>query len=193
MATERQVAANRRNAAKSTGPRSEAGKAVSRGNAVRHGLTASTVVLAWEDASAFEAARRQFHSELAPAGPTEAALVEHLAAVIWRLRRASAYEAALVQWVAHRQAEAFDGEGVTLGQVFLVSDAHGLDDGGPVASRNASSRQKLETGRLLEVVLGKPDFLNKLGRYEVHLLRQVERTLAELKRLREPRGGLLLP
>ena len=40
MATERQIAANRRNAGKSTGPRSRAGKKRARQNAYRHGLAA---------------------------------------------------------------------------------------------------------------------------------------------------------
>jgi hypothetical protein len=39
MATERQIAANRRNAGKSTGPRSTAGKRRARGNSFRHGLS----------------------------------------------------------------------------------------------------------------------------------------------------------
>jgi len=43
MATERQIAANRRNAGKSTGPRSRAGKQRARGNAYQHGLTTGLI------------------------------------------------------------------------------------------------------------------------------------------------------
>ena len=45
MATERQIAANRRNARKSTGPRTLEGKARSRLTALQHGLTAQHAVL----------------------------------------------------------------------------------------------------------------------------------------------------
>src|ERR1700692_2671477 len=50
-----QIEANRRNALKSTGPRTESGKQASRGNAVRHGLTAETVIGALEDAADYRA------------------------------------------------------------------------------------------------------------------------------------------
>ena len=59
MTSYRQIEANRRNALKSTGPKTEGGKQVSRCNAVRHGLTAETVSSALEDGedyNAFEAA-----------------------------------------------------------------------------------------------------------------------------------------
>ena len=59
MSSFRQTEANRRNALKSTGPTTEAGKLQSRCNAVRHGLTAETVIGALENAEdykAFEAA-----------------------------------------------------------------------------------------------------------------------------------------
>ena len=59
MTTFKQIEANRRNALKSTGPTSAEGKQRSRCNAVRHGLTAETVIGALEDAAdykAFEAA-----------------------------------------------------------------------------------------------------------------------------------------
>ena len=50
MTSYRQIEANRRNSLRSTGPRTDAGKQVSRRNAVRHGLTAETVIGALEDA-----------------------------------------------------------------------------------------------------------------------------------------------
>ena len=55
MTSYRQIEANRRNALRSTGPRTDAGKQVSRRNAVRHGLTAETVIGALEDAEDYNA------------------------------------------------------------------------------------------------------------------------------------------
>lgn len=55
MTSYRQVEANRRNALKSTGPRTDAGKETSRRNAVRHGLMAETVIAAMEDAEDYTA------------------------------------------------------------------------------------------------------------------------------------------
>ena len=49
MTSFRQIEANRRNALSSTGPKTEDGKRRSRQNAVRHGLTSETVIVALED------------------------------------------------------------------------------------------------------------------------------------------------
>src|SRR5215831_1911080 len=55
MTSVKQFEANRRNSLKSTGPKTEAGKQASRCNAVRHGLTAETVIGALEDAENYKA------------------------------------------------------------------------------------------------------------------------------------------
>jgi hypothetical protein len=63
-------------------------------NATRHGLRAASLVLPWEDRDGFERLREDLADEHAPRGPTEAALVDELAGVLWRLRRVRAAEAA---------------------------------------------------------------------------------------------------
>ena len=49
MSSTAQAIANIENAQRSTGPRTEAGKAASSHNALKHGLTAQTVLLPGED------------------------------------------------------------------------------------------------------------------------------------------------
>ena len=88
MTSFRQFEANRRNALLSTGPKTKEGKRHSRLNAVRHGLTAETVVESLEDAEdykAFEAAIivADYFAETAVARE----LVLRLASLLWRLRR----------------------------------------------------------------------------------------------------------
>ncbi len=54
MTSERQKAANGRNALRSTGPQSAAGKATAKMNALKHGLRAETLVLPDEDPAEFK-------------------------------------------------------------------------------------------------------------------------------------------
>ena len=92
MASAAQERANRLNAARSTGPRTEAGKQRTKFNAIRHGLTSSQVVLVSEDKEDFEELRRQFHEDHKPAGKTEETLVDEIAQCWWRLQRARMHE-----------------------------------------------------------------------------------------------------
>ncbi|MFO0890065.1 MAG: hypothetical protein U0790_13110 [Isosphaeraceae bacterium] len=68
MTSPARIEANRRNAQKSTGPRTEAGKGKVRLNALKHGLDAQTVVLPHEDAAKFEQRRDAWTRELSPGG-----------------------------------------------------------------------------------------------------------------------------
>src|SRR4029077_7613217 len=97
MTSYRQIEANRRNALKSTGPRTDAGKQASRCNAVRHGLTAETVITALEDAEDYKACEGAFTADYAAQSPVERELVLRLASVLWRLRRATTMETGLLE------------------------------------------------------------------------------------------------
>ena len=112
MTSFRQIEANRRNARKSTGPITEEGKQRSRCNAIRHGLTAETVIGLLEDAEdyqAFEAAiTAGFDAETA----VERELVLRLASLLWRLRRATAIDTGLLETSTEREA-ALDPESST--------------------------------------------------------------------------------
>ncbi len=87
MATEKQIAANRRNALQSTGPRSAEGKAVSSRNAVKTGLYCRGIIIGHESSAQLEALEAAFTAEYAPATPTERALVDSLIHLEWMLRR----------------------------------------------------------------------------------------------------------
>lgn len=97
---------NRQNALRSTGPRSSAGKAVARANALKHGLTANPAIGTVEDAEAFAQLLDALGDRLRPSGPLEATLVHRIAVAIWRLQRATRAEAALGGAVAEECAAA---------------------------------------------------------------------------------------
>ena len=97
MSSLKQIDANRRNALKSTGPTTPEGKRRSRCNAVRHGLTAETVIAALEDSEDYEAFEAAVISDYDAESAVERELVLRLASVLWRLRRATGIETALFE------------------------------------------------------------------------------------------------
>ena len=88
MATMSQINANRANAKRSTGPRTEEGKAKSSRNHLSHGFNSKTHFLAEEDPEEFFALLNDFIGEYQPATPTEQALVEDMAHNRWVSGRA---------------------------------------------------------------------------------------------------------
>jgi hypothetical protein len=96
MAAEKQIAANRQNAQKSTGPQTEHGKRKSRRNAVRHGLTAETVIDVIEEAADYEALAAAINADFRPATNFELELIARLISLLWRLRRTTAIESGLL-------------------------------------------------------------------------------------------------
>jgi hypothetical protein len=97
MTSFRQFEANRCNALHSTGPKTDDGKRRSRVNAVRHGLTAETVVGSLEDAEDYKAFEATIASDYCAETAVARELVLRLASLLWRLRRATAIETDLFE------------------------------------------------------------------------------------------------
>jgi hypothetical protein len=93
--TEAQMNANRENAQKSTGPRSDAGKANSSRNATKHGLTAANPLLPSEDPEELQILRQDHYFRYQPVGPAEELLVTRIADIQWRLSRVFTHEAGI--------------------------------------------------------------------------------------------------
>ena len=177
MATERQIEANRRNALQSTGPRTDEGKAASSRNAVWHGLSAHRMLLDGEDPQHFHDLRVSLYEELRPSTEVEAQLVESLAQLYWRLARAPAFEAAIVNFTVQVQRRTLDPSpweqsrgGRTKGACEVEPDDH----------------PKL-WGRAVKDLF-KFDLMSRLSRHETQLKRDAERTLDRLRALQKERG-----
>ena len=101
MATAKQIAASRANSQKSTGPRTTAGKAASRFNALKHGIHAQSQIMFSESAEDLAELAAEYHELHSPANPEERFLVDTLVNNEWRLRRLRCVEAEL--WRAASQ------------------------------------------------------------------------------------------
>ena len=102
------LAANRANAQKSTGPRTPEGKARSRANAVKHGLTGAGVALPGEDAAAIEEQFMLIQEQHAPQTYLGMTLARRLALLTLRKDRAAEFEAIALRMKARHAAAQFD-------------------------------------------------------------------------------------
>jgi hypothetical protein len=101
MASKRQLAANRRNAKKSTGPKTPEGRAAVRLNGLKHGLSAETLILPGEQQADFTDLLHSFEDEHQPTTPSADAQVQELAMSTWRLNRLYHSEARLYAADSH--------------------------------------------------------------------------------------------
>jgi hypothetical protein len=113
MTTQAQIAANRRNARKSTGPVTEAGKAAASQNALRHGLTARQIASTDERSADFAEFAAALRLDLAPEGEVEEQLAERVILAAWRLRRAARAERGVIATWAVETSPSFLRHGET--------------------------------------------------------------------------------
>ena len=90
---------------KSTGPITPEGKDRSRQNAIRHGLTAETVIAAFEDSADYEAFEAAVTADYDAEMAVERELVLRLASVLWRLRRSTLIETGLFASIATKSEQ----------------------------------------------------------------------------------------
>jgi hypothetical protein len=95
MATAAQIAANRANALKSTGPRTPEGKDTSRFNALTHGMDAASILIPGEDPAAYQRIVDDYCREFRPQSTLEEFHLETLVRSDWQRRRLRRTEAKL--------------------------------------------------------------------------------------------------
>jgi hypothetical protein len=205
MTSPRQIDANRRNARKSTGPNTEDGKQRSRCNAVRHGLTAETVIGVLEDAEDYKAFEAAIIADYDAQSAVERELVLRLASLLWRLRRATTIETGLFDIQADHLNEFRQAREIRPASRELVYAMFGL--AAPVSldrdpqsqgvtsapeyarsavteSADSAVKPPAEIARCFLRLANLPSFvLDRLSRYEVTLWRQVGQILFALDSL----------
>jgi len=158
-----QIEANRRNAARSTGPKTPEGKARSRGNSYKHGLTGDGVVLPEEDAAEVERLARAFRAELDPPGEVGDVLVRRMATLAVRMDRCVGQETAALS-----------------ARVRVALDDFKAPEG---ADAEEAARLRAEAGRRAMFDPSKEACLAR--KYEAAAERGFFRALADLRRLKK--------
>jgi len=156
--SKKQLVANRRNAKKG-GVKTSKGKALTRLNAVRHGVLSQEVLLEGESHEALCSLEEGLATEIQPHGELEGILVDRLVASVWRLKRTLKVETANM---AYEYQERIEG-------------SYPFD---------RAQRQLLA---LRDMLAG--DETEKIMRYETAIERQIYRALHELIRLQMARRG----
>jgi hypothetical protein len=201
MTSVKQFEANQRNSLKSTGPKTEAGKRASRCNAVRHGLTAETVIGALEDAEDYKAFEASITADYDAQSAVERELVLRLASLLWRLRRATTIETGLFEIQADHLSDFRRTHQISpASREIVYALFHANSDGQAVSHSLANATQTSSASRPTSVqaeiapdvelarcflrLSNLPNFaLDRLGRYEAALWRQAGQILFALDNL----------
>jgi hypothetical protein len=165
MASEKQVAANKLNAQKSTGPKTAEGKAIAATNSFKHGIWASASFISEEDSTLLQALQTKIYEHYCPSGGKEEVLVDRIVGYLWRLRRVFQVEA----WC-------------------LKPDNY-LDH----LLHNMSPAEKAVERTLANRFVSHASYLLTLSRYEQSIERMLTKATKELEEMQARRAGHQLP
>jgi len=194
--------ANRRNAQHSTGPKTPEGKAASRLNALRHGLTSKQLILFDETEEDFDAFFADLVADYAPVDTAESILVERIAVTHWRLRRVWRAEAAAFNGAAkftlrhevRSEVERAIADELEKnppdGKPLMSMDVSQLAAAGarraPAEMIEEGMQEKLAAATLADLNLW-PRSLLDISRHEAALERQLHRLTLDLDRVQQRR------
>ena len=162
MRTDKQTSAGRENAKKSTGPRTPEGKANSSKNALKHGLMAQDAVIPGEDPAEFDRHLSNVENTYLPRNYVEKQIVHQIADTMWRIKRLSRIESAVVS--------------ASIERTRVYQHDFRVD-------RIRQGREG-DLQLLGESMLGGTKFLNNLARYDGHLRRCLHRDLELMMKIR---------
>jgi hypothetical protein len=208
MTSTRQLASNRANARRSTGPKTASGKGRVAQNAVTHGLLARDTLLPDEDPRERQALADTLRAAHDPQGAQEHLQVDLMIRAVWRLGRQSRLEAGVFAWKhfgilaerANRAARSYDRGAVNL---FAEQNAQPSSTDAEKHQAALTQATQLTTRRDespaatmgLTFIRGSSgaDPLSKLHRYERGIELSYYRALHELQRLQHARLGGHVP
>jgi hypothetical protein len=201
----KQRRANRRNAQRSTGPRTDAGKAHSAQNAVDHGIFCKDLLMPGEDPAEFAAFRDELLKALGPRDALELSIAEQYVEARWRMRRVRAAERGAHELLASDLEVAKGGPFGELRErmrqlprVESMSDrdrerhmrTNDPDERGRLREQRYADRRALvPVGTTMASSFAQGDgSFERLGRYQSRLELSADRALRQLRQLRKERG-----
>lgn len=174
-ASSRRIEANRQNASKSTGPRTQMGKRMVARNALKHGFFSKCLLIPHpdgkEDASEYQGFYAALRQHYQPLGFLEELWIEKIAVLSWRLRRLMRFES---------------------GQIARALAEHSHDIKQAVEDSEELKLQALSSPEIDSITdhlfLPSKEESDKLLRYEVMINKQLNHAIAELERLQTRRN-----
>jgi hypothetical protein len=175
MATQKQLIANRNNASKSTGPKTQKGKALASQNSLKHGLFTAENVINEESKDAFDLHQEQMLAELAPQGPTELLLAERIITLSWRLSRINRFRTETINDLQNPTKSPLQKLLRSINQPTCPE---------PVEGRPAQTTSATKTSRMIIKDFNNGKVLERLLMYERRIENSLYRTMNEYQRLK---------
>ena len=183
MTTQKQIEANGQNAKQSTGPKSTEGKAVTRMNAMTHGILAKQILIPGEEEMDLRNLHQEYLDALQPVGTLESEFVDRIVATVWRLRRVRRVESGIYAYQFRKQDE-------SLGFDNLLGTYDDENNDSPEEEQYLDKFEDLRSlGDAFITDAANCNAFSKLSRYETALHRSLQRDLHELQRLQAARKG----